>query len=150
MISAIQREVIEGLVLTMYEKGYTYYLANTQYRTDNNNPDLIVYFSQKEIKANSLYSYQINGGVKYSINSSNYSTSNNAQRYQVTNVNTVTISINNYEHIFTNAMFTTSSVQPKLTIMEEVKSNEKAESLNIVVIVALLVSLVAGWFRNRR
>ncbi|HIU35414.1 MAG TPA: hypothetical protein IAC53_02240, partial [Candidatus Fimenecus excrementigallinarum] len=120
MFNEAQQTIIEALVPTMRKEGYTYYVAYTYTNTsswsdDSNQPDLYLVFSREEITASSAYRFSVPAGsVRYICRSDNYS------RYD-DSVNSPRIasesfsgwlSINVYEHVYTNASFTGSTLQP--------------------------------------
>ena len=127
MFSTVQKDVLSSLIPVMRKQGYNYYIAYTNTNTDgswNSSAvvDLYVVFSSEEITANDMYTYLVpSGAVRYAIRTANYSTSSsavNTDRY-VTSDYSGTLTVDVYEHIYTNAEFSTSSVQPDILYESE-------------------------------
>ena len=147
MFSTAQTDVLTSLIPVMRRQGYKYYVAYTNTSTTNSwsTPaivDLYVIFSQEEITANNQYSYSVPAGaVRYSIRTSNYSTSDygvNTARLVSSNYSG-TLSINVYEHIYTNATFSSSAVQPDILFSAQGGYlYESSVSLNILTACLLL------------
>lgn len=155
MFSTTQIEVVSSLVPTLREQGYVYYIATTNVTIGYNNqtePDLYIYFSKEPITANNGYSYNIpNNTVLYTIRTPNYSTNSNAVNTERIVTNTLVaqnLSIDVYEHIFTNAEFITGeSVQPDI-VAKGGYQNEKIESVGIVITMLLCVYCIFKMFGN--
>lgn len=151
MFSAVQESFLKSLIHTMKEKGYPYYLVHTSRRDDSNQPDLYVYFSKEDIKGNGLYSYTISNGVRYAVNSSNYSDRYQAQRISVGGIGSKVVVVPSYEHVYTNADFgiDSVSVQPDITLQEggELRA---AQTDNFLLLVLLLTVVMLFIFRWRR
>lgn len=122
MFSTTQDNILKTLIPVMRRQGYKYYLAYTNTDTESSwnsssKVDLYVIFSSEEISADSQYRYVIPAGsVRYSIRSSNYSSGNNAvntARY-VSESYSGNVTVQPYEHIYTNAEFASYSVQPDI------------------------------------
>lgn len=122
MFSTAQKDVLTSLIPVMRRQGYKYYIAYTNTNTNTGWTssavvDLYVVFSSDEIVAKDMYSYSIpSGSVRYAIRTANYSTGNgavNTDRY-VTSTYSGTLTVQEYEHIYTNAEFSTSTVQPNI------------------------------------
>lgn len=147
MFSTVQTDVLTSLIPVMRRQGYKYYIAYTNTSTSsswvsNAIVDMYVIFSDEEIVANSQYSYTVPAGaVRYAIRTVNYSTSDygvNTERF-VTSTFSGRLSIPVYEHIYTNATFSSSAVQPDILFSAEGGyMYESSVSLNILTAVLLL------------
>ena len=122
MFSTTQDNILKTLVPVMRRQGYKYYLAYTNTDTQSSwnsssKVDLYVIFSSEEIVANNQYSFTVPAdSVRYSIRSSNYSSGTNAvntARY-VSEAYSGNVNIQAYEHVYTNAEFSSYSVQPDI------------------------------------
>lgn len=147
MFSTNQIEIVETLVPTMMSKGYSHYVAYTNTNTSNwtnNEPDLYFIFSNEEITANSAYSFNIpSGSVRCVVRSGNYSSSNsavNTQRIVSEEYTTTTLTVDVYEHIYTNAEFQGVTIQPD--ILQEGRVNTLYDQGNMFILAALLIFLV--------
>lgn len=146
MFSTAQNDYLKSLVPVMRQQGYRYYIAYSDNDRDNNyNPDLYVIFAKDKITANSLYSYSVPAGsVRYSIITSNTSYNNTAYRVITASVEASTVSVDRYEHIYSNAAPATDTVQlqPDILYTGEVYVRETVSAVGIVLVIGLFVS----WF----
>ena len=130
----------------MRDQGYRYYVAYSDNDRDNSyNPDLYVIFSRDKITANSLYSYSVPAGsVRYSIITSNTSYNNTAYRVTTASLGAFTLSVDRYEHIYSNAAPATNAVmlQPDVLYTGEVYARETLAAVGIVLTIGLFVA----WF----
>ena len=146
MFSTAQNDYLKSLVPVMRQQGYRYYVAYSDNdRSNNYDPDLYVIFSKDKITANSLYSYIVPAGsVRYSIITSNTSYNNTAYRVITASVGASTVSVDRYEHIYSNAAPATDTVQlqPDILYTGEVYVRETVSAVGIVLVIGLFVS----WF----
>lgn len=146
MFSTAQNDYLKSLVPVMRDQGYRYYVAYSDNDRDNSyNPDLYVIFSRDKITANSLYSYSVPAGsVRYSIISSNTSYNNTAYRVTTASLGAFTLSVDRYEHIYSNAVPATNAVmlQPDVLYTGEVYARETLAAVGIVLTIGLFVT----WF----
>ena len=134
----------------MLEKGFSHYVAytntdiNSSWNSTFNEPDLFIVFSSEEILANSSYSYNIpSGSVLCTVRSNNYSTSNsaiNTERILIEDYTETVLDIEVYEHISTNAISTSYTVQPD--IIKEGSVNTVYEQTNSILLSILLFFIV--------
>lgn len=148
MFSTVQTDVIKSLIPVMRRQGYKYYIAYTYTRTGNYStvdPDLYIVFSEDKITASDLYTYSVpSGSVKYSIRTPNYSTNSSAVNTDrlFSSSFSGSLTINPYEHIYTNSVFSGSSVQPD--ILYEMKGGYEFEtSVATAILLAVFVLLVS-------
>lgn len=155
MFSTTQIEVVQTLVPTMREAGYKYYIAYTNTKTSNyifTEPDLYFIFSKDKIEASSGYEYTIpEGSVKYACRSGNYSTSSsgvNTERY-VSSPFSGYLTIDPYEHIYSNAVYCESSVvMPDINFRGAGEEYEKTNALGLVVTAVLLFIVFCSFFKR--
>lgn len=150
MFNTVQQTVLESLIPTMAERGYHYYVAYT-YTTVNsgyNNPtkpDLYVVFSADEISSTSAYTYNVpSGAIRYTIRSGNYSSSTNAvntDRLTVSNFSG-NLSIDLYEHVYTNAVASASQTVIQPDILKEGSVNHEYSAVSMFMLGSLLFYLV--------
>lgn len=121
MFSTAQQEIVDAYVPTMLSRGYKYYIAYTHVTIGDYytrpDPDLYFVFSKDKITASSAYQYSVpEGSIMVRVRSGNYSTSNygdNTNRFvQIDYSGNLSIQV--YEHIYTNAEFTGSTIQPDI------------------------------------
>lgn len=145
MFNEAQQTIIETLVPTMRKEGYTYYVAYTYTNTsswsdDSNQPDLYFVFSREEITASAAYRFSVPAGsVRYICRSDNYSRyddSVNSPRIASESFSGV-LSINVYEHVFTNATFSGATLQPDV-LKGERTTNEYLQANGILLAAFLL------------
>lgn len=134
----------------MVERGYHYYVAytNTTISSGYNRPvepDIYVIFSAEEITSTSAYSYNVpSGSVRYIIRSGNYSSSSTA-----VNTNRLTfsdfsgnLSIDVYEHVYTNAVSSASQTVIQPDILKEGSVNYEYSAVTMFLLGSLLFYLV--------
>lgn len=151
MFNTAQTDYIKSLVPTMREQGYEYYVAYSDFdRSDNSSPDVYIVFSREKIDPQGLYVFSIPAdSVLYSVNSSNYSRTNgNDIRVSITNYNGSTLTVDRWEHIYTNAEFTGFAVQPDITKGTEVQTNETLQAVGIIISVCLLFTVFISFFKR--
>lgn len=153
MFSTAQLDMINGLTGRMRQEGYFYYLAiSDNYRSTGYSyePDLYIYFSKEEIICNDMYSYYIPVNcIKYSIRTSNASSSNTGERIssEVLELGQ-NIDVDYNEFISTNASLTEFAfVQPDFTV-GEVGQYETQGALLFVVCTFLLLFAFSKFFRR--
>lgn len=158
MFSTAQQAYIEALLPTYAKEGYKYYVvySNTNTNSSYNSttyPDLYAVFSKEEITAEDGYTYVIpNDSILVTVRTGNYSSSNNAvntDRVTVNNYAAQTLSINEYEHIYTNAEFEAYSLQPDYYLSSGGETNVQIEALTFVMLVVVIfVGLRKLWFNR--
>ena len=152
MFSDAQQVYIASLVASMRDE-YPYYIAYSDFRYGNyENASIYVIFSKEKIISRGLYSYEVPTGVKYAFITNNYSSyNNNTARTLVTSFNGGVITVPIYEFIYTNAEFSTSSVQPDINKLYGGDYNAQLQSTNFIFIVACFtVMLLDVFFSFRR
>lgn len=157
MFSTNQIEVLSALIPTMKDKGFDYYVAYTSTNTGSSwgsqtTPDLYVVFSQDKIEASSGYDYTIpEGSVIYTIRTANYSTSDygvNTDRF-VASEFSGQLSIDLYEHIYSNAEYGESSVvMPDFNFRGAGEQYEKTNGVGIVLTAVLLFIVFCSFFKR--
>ena len=147
MFSTNQIEIVETLVPTMMSKGYSYYVAYTNTNSGsyyNTEPDIYIIFSSEKITASSAYSYNIpSGSVVCSIRSGNYSSNTsavNTQRIVTEEYTAKTLTVDLYEHVYTNSEFEGITIQPD--ILQEGRVNTLYDQGNMFILAAILIFIV--------
>ena len=152
MFSDAQQRYIAALVANMRDE-YPYYLAYSDFRYGNSETaSIYVIFSKEKITSRGLYSYEVPTGFKYSLITSNYSSYNtNTARTVVNSFSGGVVNVPAYEFVYTNADFTSSSVQPDINKLYGGDYNAQLQSTNFIFIVACLtVMLLDVFFSFRR
>ena len=146
MFSTAQNDYLKSLVPVMRQQGYRYYIAYSDNDRDNNyNPDHYVIFAKDKITANSLYSYSVPASsVRYNIITSNTSYNNTAYRVTTASVGASTVTVDRYEHVYSNAVpaMDTVQLQPDILYTGEVYARETVSAVGIVLTIGLFVT----WF----
>lgn len=138
LFSTAQQAYCDSLIPSMRERGFTHYVAYTNTYTDSYNryePDLYLIFSKEKITANSLYSYIVpEGSLMYIVRTGNYSTSSSAvNTARVTSQSfSGTLSVDVFEHIYSNADYSGSTIQPDI-LAQGVQQNEYLQAQGIIV-----------------
>lgn len=125
---------------------YPYYILSTNTNIsdnyDNQAPAFKIYFSDKPITANGRYSFSFQGNtLVYSVISYNASNKYHSERVQVSQFNRNTLTVNEYEYVYTNAEFKTGSIQPDILATSAVAQSH-FDSVSIILLVVLLSSVV--------
>ena len=158
MFSTSQQEYIKTLLPTYAKEGYKYYVAYTDSLYSSNShssfsPDLYIIFSKKSISASDAYFYVIEeSSLLVSVRTYNYNSygSTNAPRVTVSNYTKKTLSIEPYEHIYTNAEFEGVALQADYNLISGGETNVRLEAISFVLLVSLIISLVGRVFRSWR
>ena len=151
MFSDAQQGYIASLVASMRDE-YPYYIAYSDFRYGNyENASIYVIFSKEKIKSRGLYSYEVSSGIKYSLITNNYSSYNtNTARTVVTSFNGGVVTVPVYEFVYTNAEFSTSSVQPDINKLYGGDYNAQLQSTNFIFVVACLTIMLLDLFFSFR
>ena len=152
MFSDAQQRYIASLVANMRDE-YPYYIAYSDFRYgDYENASIYVIFSKEKITSRGLYSYEVPAGVRYSLITNNYSSYNtNSARTVVNSFSGGVVNVPAYEFVYTNADFTSSSVQPDINKLYGGDYNAQLQSTNFIFVVACLtVMLLDVFFSFRR
>lgn len=151
MFSSTQEQYLKSLIPTMVDSGYSHYIAYTYTNTNNSGwgytatPDLYVVFSKQPITANGGYSYTVPAdSVRYVIRTGNYSSSNTANNSERVRTESFSgrLSVDVYEHIYTNAEFSGVALQPDFGYESGVYSNYVSLALSIALVTLLLFNLL--------
>lgn len=160
MFNTAQKDLIESLVPLMRKEGYDYYVAYTYTSTSSGlnrtvQPDLYIVFSRDKLSFTSSYSFNCpDGSVRFACRTVNYSTSQygvNTDRIVKSSVNG-NITVDPYEHIYTNAEYSTSVGirHPDILFsMEGGYSYESSIALTIAICCVLLFSVFSSIIRIR-
>lgn len=114
MFNQQEIDYILSLINTYRRQGYKYYVCHT-ITEDNNNSDIRVYFSKKEIKAVTSTTFDISEGIEIEIDSSSrndnsYNSSIHSRNIIVSSNLTKIVNVHQAEFIYTNAVVSSSSV----------------------------------------
>lgn len=153
MFSTAQEQYLKSLIPTMLDNGYSYYIAYSYTNTNNSGwgytpqPDLYVVFSKQPITASDGYSYTVPAdSVRYIVRTGNYSTSstaNNSERVKTESFSG-RLSVDVYEHIYTNAEFVGVALQPDFGYESGVYSSYVSVALTLSVVCILLLYALRG------
>lgn len=151
MWSSQYQDYVKQLVETN-RKEYPYYIAHTcTYWGSVNNynkPSFKVYFSKEPITANDMYTYTLSGdSCVYSVIGGNANSNGSSRRVSFAPASGV-ISVDDYEFVYTNAEFTTASIQPDITASSSVSSSH-FDGVSLILLVILLTAFVAKFLRGR-
>ncbi len=158
MFSTSELQYIDTLIPTYAKEGYKSYViySNTMVNSGWNystEPDIYAIFCKEDITATGAYSYDIKEPFLFvSVRCSDYSSSSsadNSARVVVEEREAQTITIDEYEHIYTNAEFDSYTLQPDFTLSSEGGNIIATQTLGIVITCALLVSLFFSFFSHR-
>lgn len=149
MFSTAQLDLIKATVAEMRDEGFVYYLAYQNNGVSSGNPDLYIIFSKDEIFGKDLYSYFIpSDSVRYNFRTSN--STSYGDRVTVTDLTDgiVTFNIDSYNHISTNATFTSLTEHQPDYCITEVYGYETLGACCFVLCVSLFLSCFFRFFRR--
>lgn len=143
LFNTAQQDFLQTLVPTMRERGYSYYVAYSNYRDKESAfgsylPDLYVVFSKEAISSNNGYTYKVPAGsVRYSCRTVNYSSSSHAVNTEriVSEPFSGSLSVPEYEFIYTNSENASTTVQP------DILGGERANNENYMQATVFLLSV---------
>jgi len=159
MFSTAQQAYIEALLPTYAKEGYKFYVVYSNTMVNNNwgtatDPDLYAVFSKEAISAKDAYTYDVgDSSILVTIRSGNYSSSSsavNTDRVVVEDYAAQTLSINPYEHIYTNAEFATYALQPDYYLASGGETNVQLQGNTFLILIVVLFLVVNRlWFGKR-
>ena len=159
MFSTAQQAYIEALLPTYAKEGYKFYVVYSNTMVNNNwgastDPDLYAVFSKEAISAKDAYTYDVgDSSILVTIRSGNYSSSSsavNTDRVVVEDYAAQTLSINPYEHIYTNAEFETYALQPDYYLASGGETNVQLQGNTFLILIVVLFLVVNRlWFGKR-
>lgn len=148
MFSAQELEWIEALIETMRGKGYKYYVAHTV--TENNNDaDAVVVFSKEPVVGNGLYSFTVSEGVRYTLDSSGYSSYQGGGARTAVDAYSGRLNVADTEFVYTNAQYAGSTLQPDIRMTGGV-AYESTQTATILVAMLLLFVVFYRLFGGKR
>lgn len=159
MFSTSQQEYIKSIIPTYAKEGYRYYIVFSNSVGSNSGsyyaePDLYFYFSKKEITSETAYRYTFEGDVLVvavrSYNYSSYNGANNTARVSVSERTSKTLSIDVYEHVYTNAKFETVALQPDYNLISGGETNVRLEAITFILLFIVIFSALSRLLRFRR
>ena len=150
MFSTAQQSYIDSILPTYADMGYKYYVCYTDSSSSGYNdyhPDLYFIFSDKQITSDTGYKFTYSDSIQVAIYTGNVSTYNQAQRLQVTSLSAGSRSVPVYEHIYSNASFTGTVVQPNYYISSRGLSNAQQNAFMLGVGVIVFFCFFTRLFR---
>lgn len=158
MFSTAQQAYIDALLPTYAKEGYKYYVVYTNTNTSgvyntSSYPDLYAIFSKKAISAEDAYTFNVeDSSIIVAVRCGNYSSSsysNNSDRVVVNDYSAQTLTIEPYEHIYTNARFNTYALQPDYYLGSGGAANVQVQTISFAIFfIALFVGLSKLWFKR--
>lgn len=150
MWSDSYRDYVKQLVITNRDE-YPYYIAHTcTYWGISNSysyPSFKVYLSKKPITANGLYNYVLpSDTLVYSVIGGNANGNYHSDRVTTT-VTKGNLAIDEYEFVYSNAEYTTATVQPDILASTDV-SQSHFDGVSLVILIVLLASIVFKFIRR--
>ncbi len=156
LFSSNQNLFLKDFIPTVLQGDYKYYIAYTNTSTGNyytSENDLFVLVSTEPISAEGGYKYQLAGECKlYEIRTGNYNSStsaNNTERVKVSDYTATSLTIDVYEHIYTNAEYETIIMQPNINMGESV-TNVNLQATNVLLAVFLLSYFILFIWKIRK
>ena len=158
MFSTAQQAYIDALLPTYAKEGYKYYVvysdnvSNSGYY-GSTDPDLYAIFSKEQITGQDGYTYDVpDDSIIISVRTSNYSSSSsavNTDRVVVEDYTAQTLTVNPYEHIYTNAEFSGHTLQPDYYLASGGETNVQIEAINFVILTIFIFTLLRKLWCNR-
>ena len=159
MFSTAQQEYIKSIIPTYAKEGYRYYIVTSNSVGSSSGsyysePDLYFYFSKKEISAKTGYRFIFeDNALVVSVRSygySSYNGSNNTSRVSVSEATSKSLSIDVYEHVYTNAKFETVALQPDYNLISGGETNVRLEAITFILLFITIFSALSRLLRFRR
>lgn len=157
LFSTNQTSYIDSFLATYAAKEFKYYIAYTDTSTSyyNTYPDLYIIFSKEEIIAQDGYTYALPAdSVQLAIRTGNYSSNSsadNSDRVVQTVLQEQTLTVDEYEHIYTNATFEGYALQPDYYLASGGETNVQIETISFILLtVCIFLALGKLWFRRKR
>ena len=156
MFSTNQINYIQSFLPTYAQQGYKSYIAYTDSTNTSSyyqtKPDLYIIFSKSVITASDGYSYNVpEDSLRLSIRTGNYSsssTANNSDRV-VVEPYSGHLSLDEFEHVYTNATFTGYTVQPDINLINGGETNVRIEAISHILIFVIGIVFITSLFRKR-
>lgn len=159
MFTATEENYLKGLISVYAKQGYNYYICHTVTEI-NNDYDVYIYFSKKEIKAITPTTFDVTDSVFIKIDSStrnSYNNDNGHNRALVSDVNyTGIVDVHIAEFIYTNAVANyegnTLVINPDITLNSSSNySYLKSSSIFIFILfIIFLYTFIADILRFRK
>ena len=158
MFSTAQQAYIDAILPTYAKDGYKYYVVYSDSVGNSSSwyssePDLYAVFSKETISAQDAYTYVVGeSSIIVTIRSSNYSSSSGAtndSRVTVSDYNAQTLSIDKFEHIYTNAEFTGHTLQPDYYLTTGGETNVQIKGISLIMLTVCFFLLLSKlWFKR--
>lgn len=151
MLSQTEYQYIHDLVLQMYNQDYHYYFCVTNNPTGSNNTniyDIECYFSQNEIN-NQSNRFTLQNGIKISLDSNNYSTSNTIDKLKRETISSQTITSNTKEYVYSNVGQYSNLIASYETSLNNHLSIDFAYLIPCILILQILISFIRSFFKKR-
>lgn len=151
MWSDSNRDYVNQLVESNREE-YPYYIAHTcTYWNITNSaalPTFKVYFSKDPITATDIYNYTLSeNSMVYNVIAGNASNNYHSQRVTTSSFSG-NLKIDNYEFVYSNAEYSTRTIQPDITSTNTITRAEY-QGVNLILIAILLGIIVYKLIRGK-
>ena len=158
MFSTAQQAYIDAILPTYAKDGYKYYVVysnnvasgSSYYSTS---PDLYALFSKSPISAQDAYTFSLeDSSVLVAVRSGNYSSSSsavNTARVSASEYTQTTLTVDKYEHIYTNAEFEGITLQPDYNLISGGETNVRLESITFIMLVVIFLAGARMLFSRR-
>ena len=142
MLSTNELDWSKSLIGTMKEQGYSNYLIYSESNT-NSEYDFYCIFSKSEITSSGLYSYNIQEGRRYKVNSGGYRWNEANSMIETDTVNG-NLNIPDYETVYTNAKFAVEGiVQPDIIYNQDAGSSQFSWFTILFILVGIFLLIMA-------
>ncbi len=151
MLSQTEYQYIHDLVLQMYNQDYHYYICITNNPITSNSSniyDIECYFSQNEI-TNQSNRFILQNGVKISLDSNNYSTSNTIDKIKRETISSQTITTNTKEYVYSNVGQYSNLIASYETSLNNHLSIDFAYLIPCILILQVLTTFIRSMFKKR-
>ena len=159
MFSQVEENYIKGLIGSYLKQGYKHYLCHTVTETDNNY-DVYIYFSEKEIKALSSNAFELDSALCIKIDSSirndnSYNPSTHSRTILSNSNYSGAIDINEAEFVYTNAEIsyetTLDTINPDINYNGySVVDSWYSVSMLFVLVILFIYTFIKDIFRIRK
>lgn len=151
MLSQTEYQYIHDLVLQMYNQDYQYYVCITNNPVGSNNAniyDVECYFSQNDINIQSNR-FTLQNGIKMSLDSNAYSTSNTIDKLKRENVSSQTVTVSTKEYVYSNVGEYPNLIVDYETSLNHHLSINYAYLIPCILMLQVLIGLIRTMFKHR-
>lgn len=151
MLNSTEYQYIRDLVLQMYNQNYHNYVCITNNPVGSNTSnvyDVDCYFSQNNI-SNQSNQFGFQNGVKISLDSNNYSTSNTIDKIRKETFSSRTVTASTTEYVYSNVGQYANLIADYETSLNNHLSINYAYLIPSLILLLIMINFIKSMFRKR-